>query len=207
MSFDHWWLGLMLSESECARVADAFAAAAAKAILSEPSRAALRAWRDNPIDFEAASIDRNPNLAAPANAFIWAFNLPGFAELTARFVTQDGDFSDLLTEAHVFRFETTARLTPVSIVWHALGYERATLLPGQMGNVLLRPEDVARAQERIQRAFEGTTPSALLAAARNYGGPSLDDEVLKNTLCFLSDGCFEAARRKMGFLALACSQI
>ena len=30
-----------------------------------------------------------------------------------------------------------ARHTPVSILWHALGHQRAGLLPGKFGNLLL----------------------------------------------------------------------
>ena len=60
-----------------------------------------------------------------------------------------------------FRMAITARHTPVSIVWHALGYERACLLPGRMGNMLLRPSEVAAALEQTRRAYAGTSPQEL----------------------------------------------
>jgi hypothetical protein len=99
-----------------------------------------------------------------------------------------------------------ARHTPFSIVWHALGYERARLLPGQMGDMLLGPDEIAGAQG-TRRAYVGTSPQDLLAAARRYCGSIVDDDTLREVLDFLPDGLARARQLKGGFLALARPQI
>ena len=100
----------------------------------------------------------------------------------------------------------TARHPTVSILWHALGFERAQALPGQMGNLLLRPKDVEAALEATRRAFEGLSRKGLLAAARRFCGHSVSDDTLREVLNFLPDGLETASARKAGFLALAHPQ-
>ena len=167
---------------------------------------ALEAWRQRPTDFEqAAAISQDG--AARANAFIWAFNLSGFDQLAEQMVTQSKTFAAFALEDHLFRMTVCARHTPASIVWHALGHARADLLPGQMGNLLLRANQIAPALETTQQAYAGTSPQDLLDRARNFCGWSVDDGVLREVLGFLPDGLAHAQERGRGFLALGRPQI
>jgi hypothetical protein len=206
VAFDHWWLSFLAGEDEYERLLPDFMAAAEKAAMSPESLRALAAWRHRPSDFEEAAA-MSEQLAAQAHAFIWAFNLPGFGGLAEELVTEDGKLSGFCTEEHLFQMAITARHTPVSIVWHALGYERAILLPGHFGNMLLHPGEVAGAEEKVRLAYAGTSSQDLLDAAKRYCGQSVYEQTLVDVINFLPDGLAQAKERKLGFLALARPQI
>jgi hypothetical protein len=204
---DYWWFGCFIDERKHDQIQPHFAAAAANAVLSQQSRQAIAAWRACPSDFEQEAFITRPEVADQTNAFIAAFNLAGFVALTRQILTQEGRLADILAEQSSFRMAITARHTPVSIVWHALGYERASRLPCQMGNLLLRPSEVEEALEKTRRAYAGTAPSDLLEAGRRYCSTSVGDDALHETLDFQPDGLAEALKRKCGFLALTCPRI
>jgi hypothetical protein len=204
---DYWWFGFFVDERMYNLVQPHFAAAAAKTTLSPESRHAIAAWRVNPSDFEQEGFISRPETADQTNAFIRAFNLAGFVELTTDIVTGNGPVTEILNERSRFRMAITPRHTSVSIVWHALGYRRASLLPGLMGNVLLRPDEVEQALETARSAYAGTSPQDLLDAARRYCSGSVGDDALRETLNFLPDGLDAAMRWKSGFLTLACPRI
>lgn len=206
MSFDHWWFGVLLDPGDHARIAPGFAVALEEAALSEEATQALDAWRARPADFtRGRQNDRN---TAVVNAFIWAFNLPGFEEFAEEVFTDDVLRGDLLDEQKLFRFAMIPRNTPVSIVWHALGHDRAQKLPGRMGNLLLRADEVAAALALVRDAYRGTSPRALIDAARAYcGADVLDERVLREVVTFLPDGLARAEAEGSGFLSLARAQI
>jgi hypothetical protein len=206
MSFDHWWIGLFIDASECALLKPYFYEAAKKAILSADSQRAIEAWRHHPADFEQEATITEA-AAAEAHAFIWAFNLPGFDALAKEFLTRNGKFTEFVSEARSSRIVMASRHTPVSILWHALGYERASLLPGQMGNMLLHPNDVTAANEKIHLAFAGTSPQDLIDRAKRYCGLSVSGDTIQDILSFLPDALSHARKFRLGFLALARPQI
>lgn len=207
MGVDYWWIGFFVDEPTYDRIEPHFAVAAANTTLSEQARQAIAAWRADPSDFEQEASISRPETADQANAFIRAFNLAGFVELTRQIVTQEGPLAEILIEKNFFRMAITARHPPVSIVWHALGYQRATLLPGQMGNMLLRHSEVEEALKNTRRAYAGISPQDLLDAARRYCSGSVGDDALRESLDFQPDGLHGAMQRKHGFLALACPRI
>jgi hypothetical protein len=206
VSFDHWWIGFFVDEGACEHFKPNFAAAAEKAVLSAESQQALAAWRNRPSDFEQDAA-LSGEVAAQTNAFIWAFNLPGFDDLAAALLTRGDDFAELCTEQNLFRMVIAARHTPVSILWHALGGECPSHLPGRMGNLLLHPREVEAAFERTLCAYAGTSPQNLIEAARRYCGWSVSDDTLRDVVSFLPDGLSRAMERQTGFLALARPQI
>src|SRR5262249_2659237 len=118
MSFDHWWFGVLLEPADHARIAPGFAAALEEAVLSPQAKRALDAWRPRTADFTRAG--QSARHVEVVNAFIWAFNLPGFEEFAEEVFTDDALRVDLLDEQKLFRFAMIPRNTPVSIVWHAL---------------------------------------------------------------------------------------
>src|SRR5262249_19673796 len=158
--------------------------AAKKAVLSEESQRVIEAWRQRPADFEQ-DLTMSEEAAAQVDAFIWAFNLPGFDGLAREFLTQNGKFAGFVSQERWFRMVIAARNAPVSILWHALGYERASLLPGQMGNMLLHPNDVADAKEKVRRAYAGTSSQHLIEVAKRYCGWSVYEDTLRDVLSFL----------------------
>jgi hypothetical protein len=207
MSFDHWWIGLFVDEAGYKRLKPAFAAAAEQAVLSPQSEQAIAAWRKHPSDFDQGAAPRSPEAEDEPHRFIWAFNLPGFVELAGQFCVNGGTFTEFLVEEEFFQMATCARRTPVSILWQGLGYQRASQLPGLMGNLLLHPGEIEDAREKTRRAHAGTSPQDLLDAARRHGSWHVDDDRLLEVLSFLPDGLARAAERQRGFLALARPQI
>jgi hypothetical protein len=205
MGVDYWWFGIFVDEDMHGHIEPHFAAAAANTALSPGSQRATAAWRARPTDFEQAAFIARPETADQTNAFIRAFDLTGFVELTRRIVIEGIPL--VFAEETAFGMAITARHTPVSIVWHALGYERACLLPGQMGNLLLRPGEVEEALERTRRAYAGTSAPDLPDAARRYCGDSVSNVALREVLDFQPDGLAAALARQCGFLALTCPRI
>jgi hypothetical protein len=205
MSFDHWWISVFVDAAEYEAFEPAFAAAQKAAASSEATRI-LNAWRDRSFDSEL-DVATNEQIAKRIDAFIQAFNLPGFAELARDICTQDGRFASFDLERHGFRMVIAARYTPVSVLWYALGYERAGLLPGQLGNLLLHPRETDSALRNTERAFAGTSSDGLLESGRRYCGHSVSDESLREILDFLPTALAQANERKQGLLALARAQI
>jgi hypothetical protein len=95
----------------------------------------------------------------------------------------------------------------VDIVWYALGYERASQLPGRMGNLLLHPREIEEAREKTRRVYAATSPQDLLETARRYCGWSVPDDALRDVIGFLPNGLARASELQRGFLALARAQI
>ena len=202
MSFDYYWLGRFIDASEHAHIQPLFLAAAAKSRLSAAAQQAIADWRAHPSDYEEDALRHaSSELIARFNAFCRAFTLPGFMELFEHVAADDG-----LNEQTCFSLLATARHPTVSVLWHALGFERAQALPGQMGNLLLHPKDVEAALEATRRAFAGTSGEDLLAAARRFCSSSVFDGPLREVLNFLPDGLEAALARKAGFVAVARPQ-
>ena len=206
VAFEHWWIGLWAGEDEYQSLQPHFSAAAEKTAVSLEAEHALAAWKLCPSDFEEEAMT-NERLAAQVNAFIWAFNLPGFVELANELLTKDGKLSAFCIEERIFRIAIAGRHTPASIVWHALGYERASLLPGRFGNMLLRAGDVAAAEEKVRSAYAGTSRQDLLDTAKRYCGGSVCEGTLSEAIDFLPEGLAQARQRTLGFLALARPQL
>jgi hypothetical protein len=207
VSVDYWWIGLFVDQRMHARLEPHFAAAVAKSSLSDEAERAIAAWREHPSDYEESSPLSKAERGNKVNAFLKTFNLSGFVALARQLLTQDGALADLMSGPGIFRMATIARHPPVSIVWHALGFERAKELPGQMGNMLLHPAQVEAALEATRRAYAGPSSDDLFAAAKRYCGASVDDWPLRGALSFQPEGLEAALERDEGFFALTCPRI
>lgn len=207
MSFSHWWIGFVVDDDSHRRLEPAFAAAAAAASLAPRAERALARWRADPTTFDEDATRFDAERAAEADAFVWAFNLPGFDALAADLLTIEGRLAGLLEEDAFFRMAAAPRFTPVSVVWRALGRERAERLPGRMGNLLVAADAVARAERATRLACDGLAAAQLLAEARRYCGGSVGDDALSEALTFLPEGLARAREAGRGFLALARAQI
>ncbi|MCP3465819.1 hypothetical protein [Bradyrhizobium sp. CCGUVB23] len=199
---------MFVDEREHARIQPHFAAAAAKSALPAEAWQAIDDWRAHPSEYEEeAWLDASDQLVLRVHEFFRAFNRAGFVQLARGLVTMGTFPDDLVNEQHVFRMAITDRHPTVSILWHALGFERAQALPGQMGNLLLSPSEVESALETTRQVYEGVSREELLAAARRFCRCSVSDDTLDEVLSFLPDGLESATTRRAGFLALARPQI
>jgi hypothetical protein len=206
MSFDHWWFSFLVDDAEYRQFLPAFSRASKQAVLSEEASKAVAAWRERPEDFEHSGPDGKVS-GDLINAFLWAFNLPGFDSLGMEFLSQEGEFVQYLTPDRFFRFVSIPRNPPVSVLWHSLGYERANDLPGAMGNLLVMPDEATAALERVSRAYRGTSTSELVARAKQFCGADVySDETLVEAITHLPDGLEQAVAQKRGFLSIARSQ-
>lgn len=143
-------------------------------------------------------------LAAAERATTTPEGNSGFDELALRFLGRDGDRSRFLEDGHLFRFVSTRQITPMSVVWQALGADRALMLPGQMGNLLLGPAEVAASRDQVSEAYAGLTTDVLFERALRYCAPSVFlEEDLRDAITFLPDGLRQARERGKGFLSLA----
>ena len=207
MSVDYWWIGLFVDQRMHARLEPHFATAAAKSCLSPEAERVIAAWREQPSDYEEAARVATAETRNKVNAFLKTFNRSGFVALGRQLLSRNGALADLMSGPGIFRMATISRHPPVSIVWHALGFERAKELPGQMGNMLLHPAQVEAALEATRRAYAGPSPDDLFAAAKRYCGASVDDWPLRGALSFQPEGLEAALERDEGFFALTCPRI
>src|SRR5262245_3580756 len=154
MATAHWWFTCHIDDAEFQLLEPAFRSAEELALPSALHLSALEFWRNTPDCFDGYEL--TPESAELINDFILGFNLPGFDDL-ARAVCHDaGEFGTLLTEKKCFRFCMIDRRTPVSVLFRALGYERAARLPGRYGNLLLHRTAVAPALASVADAYAGT---------------------------------------------------
>jgi hypothetical protein len=151
MSVSHWWVGFLIDEAEHERVLVRFQEAADKAVANPAADSILEAWKRRPSDFDHGDSYGSIADGERINAFISAFNVPAFRELGLEFFK--GELRDHIAEQRFFRFVSVRRCTPVSIVWQVLGPERALLLPGNLGNLLLRAAEVPSAVEKVEQAY------------------------------------------------------
>jgi len=207
VSVDYWWIGLFVDQRMHARLEPHFATAAAKSCLSPEAERVIAAWREQPSDYEEAARVATAETRNKVNAFLKTFNRSGFVALGRQLLSRNGALADLMSGPGIFRMATISRHPPVSIVWHALGFERAKELPGQMGNMLLHPAQVEAALEATRRAYAGPSPDDLFAAAKRYCGASVDDWPLRGALSFQPEGLEAALERDEGFFALTCPRI
>jgi hypothetical protein len=209
MSVSHWWFGLLLDDAEHDRVRRPFEEAATGSPTTPAEQQVFATWIRDPARFDDQDPD-DPFSSASGdelNAFIAAFDLPGFRELALRLIQPEGDLHDLFDEGRIFRFTMLARNTPASVVWQALGPDRALQLPGRLGNLLLRPSQIAAVHDEVVELHRGTTPAGLFARARRYCESSVGNvEDLKGVVTFLPDGLRKARDEGKGFLSLGCME-
>ena len=137
MSANHWWLHVAVTQQQVtdlrSRFEEALSAAAESLV---------------PKTWPPADEDRVVLIH-----FHRAFNLQAVDEFSRAVLFTRGVDLELRDEI-MLEWISTPGITPVSILYYALGAESAALLPGMLGNVLLGPDDVPAALERVERALE-----------------------------------------------------
>jgi hypothetical protein len=201
LGVDYWWFGFLIAEDDHAKLLAPFEAACREAQRSRALHVpAIDAWRANPETFEDGV--RTDNHAV--NAFQAAFLSPGFEALMRSLVMKGGALTDLALEEVVFRFTRISRSPPVSVLWHALGFDRARALPGHMGNLLVHPRDAARISNEIDAVYRGLDLEA--AVERGYrfcSGSESSTDPIRDVVTLLPDGLRRAAETAKGFFAIS----
>ena len=212
MSFDYWWFTVLIDDLDYERIEPEFHEAESQSDLSIEAIRAIEYWRNNQDQFNGSK--RIAGMSQEAfkqgkhiNDFNRAFSLPGFDKLAMKFCTAENEMASFMKEENVIRFISFQRYSPVATLWHCLGYERAKQLPGKMGNILLRSDNVLSTIDFIDRVFDGLNPQLLVKRGMEFAGDSNSDEDVKDVLAMLKDALLCAQANSRGFLALARSQI
>ncbi|MEO1591449.1 MAG: hypothetical protein AAFU71_09180 [Cyanobacteria bacterium J06632_22] len=90
------------------------------------------------------------------------------------------------------------RVAPTQMLIGGLGWQKATQLPGYLGNMLILPEEVDTALSQISDLLDSVDYDAYFARAKTIGGRGMDNDsvatevfdILPSTLRWLSgEGC------------------
>ena len=204
MSFDYYWFSCLLDDAAHERFEPRFLEAKQRARLSTESQRALDSWES-----DLSQFDGGHSLSAEASRLIHpvmqAFNLPGFDDLGKAFVS--GDLSDYMSEETSFRFIILKRGAPASVLWRALGFDRARVLPGLFGNLLLAAHEVEPALAQVRRAYAGTSIDELVRLSLPMVADSNTESDVREILTMLPEGLERAHELGQGFLAVARPQV
>jgi len=190
-----------MEEGEFNSVSPKFAQAGNRAAITRESYDALEFWKKNP---------DNVNWMLP-DGKIWdrfsqAFHLAGYRDLGVSMLQNEEPFDGFLNESTVHKFIITSRVTPVSVLWYALGPEGVDQLPGRMGNSCLHPYEVKRALEKVQKEFARAGAETMRARAMKYAGKEVPEETVNEILNMLPDGLTRALEKKQGIIFLSTTQ-
>jgi len=202
MGVESMWFSCFINDNEYERIVPHFWEANKRAFLSKEQEAAIEFWREQPLEIDWMNYD----IGSRVNEFLCAFNLPGFDQLAESFCFNDGAFCDIMSEESTFRFIMTNRNTPVSLLWHALRYERAIQLPGKMGNLFVHREEVGLTLEKVQLVFADLNMAELKEKAKLFSGQEVDDDIIHDIMTMLPEGLTKALEMKKGIIFLATQQ-
>jgi hypothetical protein len=207
MSVCYYWFACFLDARAHERVLPDFQAAQRASGLSDQARHALEAWRADPTRFAHRVEHYDPAWGEAFNAFIAAFNVPGFLELAHQFCRAEGKFGDYLSEDTVFRFVILRRCTPCAALWQALGPERAAQLPGVLGNLLLDPSEVKPALAQVESVYAAYSTDELVEQALPLVDHSNEAKTLEETITLMPEALRRAHAVQRGLLILSCPQL
>lgn len=202
MSVSNYWFSRCITEAEFNSISPKFARAGKHAAFSRESYDALEFWKNNP---------DNVNWLLP-DGRIWdtfsrAFNHEGYHNLGASILQNEDVFDGFLNESTVHKFIVTSRITPVSVLWYALGPEGTKKLPGRMGNGCFHPYEVKSMLEKVKKEFARTGAELKLSRAMKYAGSEVPEGTVAEILNMLPDGLEKALERKQGIMFLARTQL
>jgi hypothetical protein len=168
-------------------------------------RQALDYWLGHPERFtdawlRSASLPERERHGELYNQFLAFFDVPGYVELAAQ-------LAGSLTEETCFRWMSAAGCAPVAVLWHGLGLQRATALPGRKGNLFVKGSEVATAMSQVDRAMSGISMDEVIRKGDELGGSRSRIEEVRNIVTHLPDGLRRANESGMGFFAIARPQL
>jgi hypothetical protein len=179
MSVAHWWFCAFITEGEHADLNNHFAKA----------RRATSVPDDLEDPFDA---DR--------------FELPDFGKL-AETIIRGPLFRQWQTEERLFRFISIGRISPVAVLWHALGQDAAGRLPGMLGNLLVSHGDLASVADAVDDIHRRVKVRAAVARGYQLCAEEVpSSEVVRETVTFLPEGLAAARKCGMGFVSMALAE-
>lgn len=159
MSVDYWWFFIHLSSEEEIKILPFYQDALQKAVLSDSSKDILQQWRDNPETFIFANQKNNDFLFY--NRFIWAFIVPSFQNFGEQFISEKLIPEWELNETNCFDLISVNRCSPVAALFYALKPELADRIPGFMGNMFIRQNEIKQTLKLVEEIFSETNYQTL----------------------------------------------
>jgi len=169
MSVDYWWLFIHLSSDEETKFLPLYQDALQEAVLSDNSNDILQKWRDNPENFY-----KNDFLSY--NRFISAFIIPSFQDLGEKLFSETLVPEWEINENNFFNLISVNRCSPVAALFYALKPELADRIPGFMGNMFIRQNEIKQTLNLVKEIFNTT-----------------DDQILNLQACSLIMGTDDAS--------------
>lgn len=205
MSFDFWWVLGFVKPEEDGLLRPYFDRALGDAEFNDKANAIFRKWRADP-DCVMFSKDTYDDYVA----FCYAFLPPDLGI----HVVGTGDCTFDVGEDSVFKFLIFGGHSPCSLLWGVLGADRAAILPGVRGNLLLRPDEVGPALDAVEQAFSGLPDDAeLLKQACDFLGykrgrlADHESATILEILRALPETLAEAKGRNVGVFAVGMTQL
>ncbi|WP_019865108.1 hypothetical protein [Methylovulum miyakonense] len=205
MSFDHWWFSCHLTPADEEHFQPVFVNAEKQAALAPNTEEIFQYWQAHPERFSSeweysVPVEERTRHVEWYNRFVWAFNLPGYTELGE-------EVASFLDEETCFRFIIIRRCSPGAVLWHCLGYERASLLPGNKGNIFLTASQVEGALIKAENAMKGLVLDEAIQKGLALAGHSNQEQDIFSVITHLSDGLLYAYENGKGFMAVARPQL
>lgn len=151
MSVDYWWLFMNLSSEE-ASILPYYQDALQKAVLSDSSKDILQQWRDNPETFIFTN-QKNDDWVLFYNQFISAFIIPSFQNFGEQLISEKLISGWELNENNCFDFVSVNKCSPVAALFYALKPELADRIPGFMGNMFIRQNEIKQTLNLVEEIF------------------------------------------------------
>jgi hypothetical protein len=155
MSIDYWWFFINLSSEEETKILPLYQDALQKAVLSDISKDILQLWRDNPENFY------KDDLFYSYNRFTSAFIVPSFQIFGEQLISEELILGWQLDENNCVDFISVNRCSPVAALFYALKPELADKIPGFMGNMFIRQNEIKQTLNLVEEIFSTTNYQTL----------------------------------------------
>lgn len=155
MSIDYWWFFINLSSEEETKILPLYQDALQKAVLSDISKDILQQWRDNLENFY------KDDLFYSYNRFTSAFIVPSFQIFGEQLISEELILGWQLDENNCVDFISVNRCSPVAALFYALKPELADKIPGFMGNMFIRQNEIKQTLNLVEEIFSTTNYQTL----------------------------------------------
>ncbi|MBV6626807.1 MAG: hypothetical protein KI793_28370 [Rivularia sp. (in: Bacteria)] len=152
MSIDYWWFFIHLSDDEETKILPFYQDALQKAVLSDSSKDILQQWRDNHETF----IFTNDDWVLFYNQFISSFIVPSFQNFGEQLISEKLVPGWQLNENNYLDLISVNRCSPIAALFYALKPELADRIPGFMGNMFIRQNEIKQTLKLVEEIFSKT---------------------------------------------------
>ena len=153
MSIDYWWFFIHLSPEEETNILPFYQDALKQAVLSDSSKAILQQWRNNPEHF----INYQENdWVLSYNCFISAFIVRSFQKFGEKLLSGEAISGWEINDNNCFDLISVNRCTAVAALFYALKPQLADRIPGFMGNMFIRQNEIRQTLNLVKEIFAAT---------------------------------------------------